>query len=148
MGFPSTYKLSSEKVERIFLTLTHHLAAQEMDVIVLEIADGLYQEETAALVSSPLFRQEIQGLLFAANSALEATAGQQWLKQYQLPLLGVSGTITMSPLAMKEAITATGLPIFTPQQLQKVAIELISHLKTINSSFTTTVRDNKAFQMC
>ncbi len=148
MGFSSTYKLSSENVERIFLTLTHYLAAQKMDVIILEIADGLYQEETAALVSSPLFRQEIQGLLFAANSALEATAGQQWLKQYQLPLLGVSGTITMSPLAMKEAITATGLPIFTPQQLQKVAIELISHLKTINSSFTTTVRDNKAFQMC
>ncbi|MDJ0660950.1 MAG: DUF1611 domain-containing protein [Crocosphaera sp.] len=148
MGFPSTYKLSSEKVERIFLTLTHYLAAQEMDVIILEIADGLYQEETATLVSSPTFRQGVQGVLFAANSALGATSGQQWLKQYQLPLLGVSGTITMSPLAMKEAVTATGLPIFTCQQLQKAAIELISHPQRINYRFTTTVGDNKTLQMC
>ncbi len=148
MGFPSTYKLSSEKVERIFLTLTHYLAAQEMDVIILEIADGLYQEETATLVSSSIFRQGVQGILFAANSALEVTTGQQWLQQYHLPLLGVSGTITMSPLAMKEAVTATGLPIFTRQQLQKAAIELISHPQKINYPFTTTLGDNKTFQMC
>lgn len=148
MGFPSTYKLSSEKIKHIFLTLTHHLAAQEMDVIVLEIADGLYQEETAALVSSSTFRQGVQGVLFAANSALGATAGQQWLKQYQLPLLGISGTLTMSPLAMKEANVATALPILTPQQLQAAAIELISHPKTISYASTATLGDSKTFQMC
>ena len=39
--------VSAAEVEGIFATLTGHLARAGMDVIVLEVADGLYQTETA-----------------------------------------------------------------------------------------------------
>lgn len=128
LGFPSTYCVSPHEIERICVTLTNHLAAQRVDVTILEIADGIYQNETNSLLSSPVFRKGVQGVLFAASSALSATVGVQWLQQHHLSVLGISGVITMSPLAMNEAAQATGLSIFNLQQLETEALKLFSKI--------------------
>lgn len=111
-GFPSTYLASAEEVRGIFALLTGHLAAAGVDAIVLEVADGVYQQESADLVASSRFRDGVDGVLLAAGDALGATAGVAWLRERDLPVLGVTGLLTASPLAIREAREAIGLPVF------------------------------------
>ena len=111
-GYPSTYLASSAEVQGIFDLLMGHLSASEVDTIVLEVADGVYQRETADLVSSPRFADCVDGLLLAAGDALGATAGVGWLRERAMPVLGVAGLLTASPLAIREAEGAIGVPVF------------------------------------
>jgi hypothetical protein len=132
-GFPSTYRATVEQLQEIQKTLTSCLAAEGVDVIVLEIADGLYQKETSVLVSSPSFRKQIDGMLFAANSAMGAIGGVEWLRRYDLPLLAVSGCLTRSPLAMREAQAATNLPILDLERLSSPGILSVLSEQTTSS---------------
>ncbi len=133
VGFPSTYRATPKQVQEILNTLTNHLAVQGVDVIVLEIADGLYQEETSVLVSSVAFRENVDGVLFAAGGALGAAAGVEWLQSFNLPVLAVSGLVTASPLAARETEKATNLPIFDIQMLREQATDLLASIKAAKS---------------
>lgn len=121
-GFPSTFRATAAEVEGILATLTGHLAKAGMDVIVLEVADGLYQAETAALLDSPVFARTVNDVIFAAGDAMGAAAGVEWLRRKGLPVLAVSGLLTASPLAITEAANATGLPVFDKKMLRDAAI--------------------------
>lgn len=112
IGHATTAGLGANVVERTALELVNHLAAANVDVIVVEIADGLLQGETAALLKSNKFQSCLTGVLFAAADALGATAGVEWLDRYGLPVFGVSGLISMSPLGAREAEASTGLAVF------------------------------------
>jgi molybdopterin cofactor biosynthesis protein B len=117
-GFASTYRLSSAQVEHILMHLTGHLAADGADFIVLEVADGLFQDETSQLLASPVFRRTVNGVLFAAGDAMGAAAGASWLRKRGIPVLGISGLLTASPLAMREAGAASGLPVLSQETLR------------------------------
>jgi hypothetical protein len=110
-GVPSTFGLEPGRVESILATLVATLADASPDVIVLEIADGLLQRETAALVDSPLFREAVDAVVFAAGEAMGAIAGVERLQAKGLPLVAVSGLITASPLAAREAASAIDVPV-------------------------------------
>lgn len=116
-GYASTYQVTLPQVETILHQLTAHLAIEPLDTLVLEVADGLFQTETAQLLASPAFARRVDGIVFAAGDALGALAGVEWLRRYPLPVLAVSGLLTASPLACREAVTATGLPVLTQDQL-------------------------------
>ncbi|MBD2353186.1 molybdopterin-guanine dinucleotide biosynthesis protein MobB [Tolypothrix sp. FACHB-123] len=133
VGFPSTYRATPKQVQEIFITLTNHLAAQSVDVIVLEIADGLFQEETSTLVSSQIFRQTVDGVLFAAGGSLGAAAGVEWLQKQKLPIVGISGLVTASPLAAREVLQITSLPVLDLQLLRTEAINILASAKKIES---------------
>ena len=107
-GHASTYMLEPAEVERIFHTLIDELVTAQSDVIVLEVADGLYQRETEQLLRSACFRQSVDGVFLAVRDALAAAAGCDWLRAAGLPLLGVTGAINMAPLSVREAEAATG----------------------------------------
>jgi molybdopterin-guanine dinucleotide biosynthesis protein len=128
-GFPSTYLTADRDIQQILTTLTSHLAAAGVEAIVLEIADGLFQEETAKLVASQAFRHAVDGVLFAANGALGAAAGVETLQRYHLPVLAVSGVVTTSPLAARETAAATGLQVLNMEMLRNQAVELTSALR-------------------
>jgi hypothetical protein len=117
-GHASTYLVESAKVLEIVETLTGHLRAAAVDAIVLEVADGLYQRETAALLASPAFAASVDAVLFAAGDAMGAAAGVAWLRQRGLPVRAVSGVVSSSPLGAREAELATSLPVLTKAQLQ------------------------------
>ncbi len=127
-GWASTYRVPPEAIERILDLITSHLAASGVEAIVLEIADGLYQEETSKLVSSRAFRNAIDGLVYTSSSSLGASAGVQFLQQYQLPVLAISGMVTSSPLAAREAAIATGLPVRNLEMICASAPSMISRL--------------------
>ncbi len=117
MGYASTAGLEPADVERILVSLCGHVASSGVDCTVLEVADGLLQRETSALVQSSLFARHVDAVIFAAPDALSAIAGTNWLRQRQLPLVAISGLLTASPLASREAAAMLDLPIHTIEQL-------------------------------
>lgn len=116
-GYASTYRLAADSVERIVRDLTADLARAGAEAIVLEVADGLYQDETAALVASATFADAVDAVLFAAGDAMGAAAGVDWLRRRDLPVAGVTGCLTRSPLACREAAQATGLTVYDLDRL-------------------------------
>lgn len=117
-GLASTYLVGIDQIIESMTTVIGHLCAARVDAIVLEVADGIYQGETAGLLSSAYFYSSIDSVLFAAGDAAGAAAGVEWLKQHQLPVLGLTGALTLSPLAIGEAHRATGLPVLDMQMLR------------------------------
>ncbi len=116
-GFASTYRLDIEQIKDILTSLIGHLAEAGVEAIVLEVADGIYEEETAGLLSSSRFRANVNGVLFAAGDAAGAVSGVSWLHQRGLKVLAVSGVLTGSPLAVREAKKVTGLPVIETKSL-------------------------------
>lgn len=111
-GYPSTQGLPIVELEGAASRLLRHLSVQDHDVLVIEIADGLLQLETAELLRSATLRERVDAIIFAAADAMGAMAGARWLAERNLPLIGLAGLVTASPLARQEAIEATGLPVF------------------------------------
>lgn len=116
-GLVTTYKASHFDLERCATTLAAALTAQGADVMVFEIADGLFQQETAWLVqNSTALRKLVDGYLYAGESAASVASGVHWLRQHGA-LLGVSGVVSQSPLACREIYDATGFPCLTRDEL-------------------------------
>jgi hypothetical protein len=131
-GLPSTYRAGAEAVLDVFTSLTNRLAADGCDVIVIEVADGIYQEETAALLADPLFAATVDGLLVAAADSLGAGAAVAWLRDHGLTPRALSGVLSSSPLASAEAESVTGHQIWTLERLRNPATvrPLLSDLRT------------------
>jgi len=125
-GFASTFRLPLEKIEDIAYRLTGHLRNNGVDAIVLEIADGLFQQETAQLLTQPAFQSSIDAIIFAAGDSMGASCGVDWLQRKGLPVIALSGCVSASTLSSREAESATGLPVMGLEQLSSagVAVEL------------------------
>jgi molybdopterin-guanine dinucleotide biosynthesis protein len=111
VGLPSTYHAGQAEVERVFTQLHGHLAAAGVDAMVLEVADGIQQCETAALLRSQAFAERVDGVIFAAGDALGAAAAVDHARNLDLQRVAISGRVSASPLAAREAARATGLPV-------------------------------------
>lgn len=121
-GYVSTYQVNREVLLDIVMTLGHEMAAAGPDVIVIEVADGLLQRETARLFALPEFTSWIDGVIFAANDALGAQAGVCWLTARQLPVFAITGVLTSSPLAQREAEEVCGLPVYHTNSLARPSV--------------------------
>jgi hypothetical protein len=102
-GYVSTYRVGGTAIRRIFETLTAALGRSGVDVAVVEVADGLVQSETAALLGAGWLRRAIEGVVFCAQDAMGAKAGVDWLRERGHEVIAVSGLLTAAPLAMREA---------------------------------------------
>lgn len=122
-GYPSTYKLAAGDIEDCYRRLVATVSARaDVDVVVVEIADGLLHAESMNLLVSDLFRSSCRHLLFAAGEAMGAMAGVQMLRAADVPVVGVSGVLSASRLASREAEAATGLPVYTRAELESADI--------------------------
>src|SRR5262249_33124608 len=74
-GFPSTYLCTLEELLDVHNRLVWHAAAQSADWLVVEIADGLLQRETALLLQALRFRATVDAWVLAAGEALAAAGG-------------------------------------------------------------------------
>ena len=116
-GFASTYRIPLEIIEAILVRLVDHLTNEGCTDIVIEIADGLYQQETERLLRSPVFRDYVDGVIFTAADAMGAVAGVNRLMELDLPVVGVSGMFTRAELAIREVQANTEVPVWTKDDL-------------------------------
>lgn len=121
-GFPSTYLATPEQIDNIVEMLVTHLSVARVDAIVIEVADGLLQNETAALLNSRVFAKIVDSVILAASDVADATAGVECLKRKSLPVAAISGRLATSPLAIIEAIDAAGLPVLDQAALSSQTI--------------------------
>lgn len=136
-GCPSTYRCPAEQVRQVLLALTGHLSAAGVDAVVLEVADGVFQTETAALLADPAFAGAVDGIVFAASDALGALAGVAHLRALNHPVVAVSGLLTASPLATREARSALeGLVVVDPVEISHpmVAERLLAEVSSSRSA--------------
>ena len=117
MGFSSTYKVDAAQIEALMKRQITYLSNHKVDVILLEVADGLMQTETAALLQSKCFKSLVDGVFFSAAEALSVQTAVDWILSYKLPLLGISGALTASPLAVAETKQMCPIPVFTKEEL-------------------------------
>jgi len=116
-GLVSTWLAPLEQVTKAMLTLHGHAVASGADAVVVEVADGLLQAETSALLETEEFRRTANSIVLAAHDSMGAMAGAMWLKRRQLPVVAVAGLVSSSHLMQAEAHDATGLPVLALDQL-------------------------------
>lgn len=121
-GMSSTYRQPMPAVEQALVDLVGHLTASGSGVNLVEVADGALQQETSRLLDSQVFRDTVDVLVFAASDAMGAAAGVSRLQQLGHEVVAVSGKLTRSPLARREAEQATGLPVLDIAQLADPSI--------------------------
>ena len=97
------------------------LGRDGVDVVVVELADGLLFPETARLIEHARFRRLVSGLVLAASDSMSAGFGADWLRQRNQPLLGLAGKLTSSPLMVREVNQAMDLPVLTLDDLESGA---------------------------
>ena len=140
-GMASTYKQPLERIEQGFDDLLAHAHVQGAEVAVVELADGLLQEETAQLLRSPRLRRALAGVLFATPDAIGAVGGVALLRDMGLEPFAVSGPISCSPLAAAEAEAATQVPVVQRAELcdPSLAAQLTSDLLPLARSWQRKV---------
>lgn len=118
VGMATTYRMPMARIEEGFATLVATCAAAGAEVIVCEIADGVFQRETRAVLHGSTIRDRMDGILFAAPDALSAYGAVQMLEELGLSPFAISGLVSISPLALAEAAEVTGLPVLTRDELR------------------------------
>ncbi len=116
-GLPSTYRTPIARIENAMELLISHMASDGIDAIVMEVADGIYQQETAQLVRSSTFARRVSGIVLAARDAMGASAGIRALSEQSRPVLALSGLLSASPLQRREAQVALGIDSFNREDL-------------------------------
>lgn len=115
-GLASTFKVPVPKILSSSMQLLRTLGAHGCTVTIVEVADGLYQSETAALAMSAGLTAHLSATFFAAGDAMGATSGADRLSALGHHVAAVSGVFTSSPLAMSEAKEA-GAPVIATTEL-------------------------------
>ena len=116
-GMPTTYRMSLDRIEKGFETLVGQAAADGAEIVVVEIADGVFQQETAAILEESRIIERMDGIMFAAPDALGAVGGTAVLARYGLTPFAISGMVSLSALGTAEAETETALPVLTRDAL-------------------------------
>jgi hypothetical protein len=144
-GMSTTYLTPISQIESALVSLLAHAANEGVDAAVVEIADGVLQIETSALLRSNVFASHVGGLMMASQDSMGASAGVHWLKENAgPPVLGLCGIISAAPLQAREATQALGLPVFDRPGLASAsnALEILAgaqrHMETLRGTELTT----------
>jgi molybdopterin-guanine dinucleotide biosynthesis protein len=135
LGFASTSRIATPVLERVCGQLVLQLQRAGAEVALLEIADGLFQPETAALLVSPRVRALLDGTLYASVDALGAAHGASLLRAQGHRLLGLTGMLATAPLLVREAQAATDLSVYDRSELSdpSVAAKLLAAARELRS---------------
>ncbi|GAB4413921.1 MAG: DUF1611 domain-containing protein [Bacteroidia bacterium] len=122
-GYPSTYMCSTEELTRLFYELVSVVQqAVQPEVILIEIADGLLQRETAALLQHQPFMRAIDDVVFSSGDSLGLLGGLHVLQHYNIQPRALSGLLTASPLMVQEARALSTLPVLHLHECEDPAV--------------------------
>jgi len=116
-GLASTHRIPLPELVDCAMFLHAHLAARDVDAVIIEVADGVLHAETAALLEHPRVQALTDAVVFAAGDAAGALLGVSKVRATGLPVLAVSGLLTASPLATREAQAVLDLPVYSTADL-------------------------------
>jgi hypothetical protein len=135
LGFASTSRVATPVLEQVCEQLVLQLQRAGAEVALLEIADGLFQPETAALLASERLRPLVDGVLYASVDALGAAHGANLITAQGHRLLGLTGMLAAAPLLVREAQAATDLPVYDRSDLAdaSVAAKLLASARELSS---------------
>ena len=122
-GFPSTYLCSEQELLNLFESLMQKASAQEPDVVVIEIADGILQRETKLLLENKVFMSLVDHVVFSCGDSLSALSGVKVLKEMDIYPSALSGLFTASPLLIEEVKQSIDIPILTIEQLMSEEVK-------------------------
>jgi hypothetical protein len=112
LGFVSTYRVSVSRLARLAVDMHDHLVGRGVDVVLLEIADGVLHGETCELVGHPALQERVDGAVFAAADAAGALLGVARMRECGQRVVAVSGLLSASPLAKREAQAGLDVPVY------------------------------------
>lgn len=130
-GMATTYLMPLEQIKdgiRRLLTASEEAGC---DVVIMEIADGLFQRETSALIKDPEIQERLSGVVFACGDAVAAAGGVAELRQHGYEPNVLTGILSCSPMASEEAIQVTGVPVLSKSELADPS-EAMSLLREIS----------------
>ncbi len=133
MGLPSTYKADILDIESVMQRQFNHLCREGVDIIVLELGDGLSQAESRALLEGMTFNSMVDGIFLAASQAMCLQSSVDWILERELPLLGISGSLTNSPLLLEETRQKCTVPVFSMEELD--CADFYPHLMALCSLY-------------
>jgi dethiobiotin synthetase len=128
-GMSTTYLAPIAQIESALVSLLAHATNEDVDAAVVEIADGVFQIETSALLKSEIFASLVSGVMMVSHDSMGASAGVHWLmKNSRPPVLALSGIISTSPLQAREATQALGMPVYDRTDLASArnALEILA----------------------
>ena len=117
VGMASTYRQPLERIEAGLDTLLAHAGRAGCEVAIVELADGVFQRETAGLLKKTSIRDGFAGVIFAAPDALAAAGGHAALRAMGIEPAVMTGMVSCSPLGAAEAEAATGIRVITREML-------------------------------
>lgn len=120
-GYVSTSGIGVNQLLLILRDAICDAGNRQADRIVLEVADGILQTETAQLIASKEFQGLVDGVFIASDSAVSAVYISQYLTGLNYRVFGVGGVFTQYPLSVDEFNTFSGYPVFTTEQLESAS---------------------------
>ena len=126
-GLPTTYLQPLSEIQRIVRTLLGALVENGAEALVVEVADGLLQGETAGLLATQALRDLGMGVVFAARDSLAAIEGERRLVEQDYDVRAISGVVSASPLSCNEIACSSRAAVLSKEQLSKpeIAMDLL-----------------------
>lgn len=117
LGFPSTFMCDKGILLDVYQTLLVQMASEGVELLVMEIADGLFQQETSALLRDKNFMSTIHSVIFSCGDSLSALQGLNTLEELDIVPNLISGRFTMSPLLISEVKNFVEMPVLTIDEI-------------------------------
>lgn len=121
-GMVTTYLEPLDRVKDGIADLLYAAQIQGAEVAVMELADGIFQKETAALLADTDFMDRVSGSIFACGDAVAAAGGVAALAVITQRPLCLTGLLSCSPMASAEAVAVTGVPVIGRSGLMDPAV--------------------------
>ena len=126
-GFPSTYMCSTSELIHLYKKLLYQVQPHNPEYIVVEIADGLLQRETSALIKNKEFMSKVSGAIFSSMDSMSAISGANMLTDLNCNVIGVTGLFTTSPLLVNEVRKQSNFKVLTGEELMcKNIVDLLA----------------------
>jgi len=105
LGHASTYMMSPREVEQLLGDLLGHLSARGANIAVLEIADGLLQKETMALLGSARLRAIADTIMLVAQDSVGAAASARPRSMSTSSWVAMAGRTPGAPISRSSRAT-------------------------------------------
>lgn len=135
-GFPSTYMCDTEVLLNLYQSLLAKMVnSVNPDYVIVEIADGLLERETNALLKHSGFKSQFHGAIFSASGSLSGIAGANQIEDLGINIIGISGLVTTSPLLVEEIRQNSKYSVLLMEDLMsEKIIHIIDKKNILNNS--------------